>query len=495
MKSTRLLLLSAILLASGIADLRADDAAAIQPVNGSEFAGIVRVENESLDPDYRTPWNPGNISRGSGTGFLIGVNRFLTNAHVDSNSRLVYLKKINDPRPYKARILHIAHDCDLAMLELEDPTPFADVPPLQLGDIPRLNTEVIAVGYPIGGQRISVTRGVVSRIDFRPYSHSEVDFHLTIQVDAAINPGNSGGPVLQDGNVVGVAFQGYSGAVAQNVGYMIPFPVIERFLTDVEDGAYDHYVDLAIGEFNLLNPAQRRALGLEQNDVGVMVSDVNSAGSAGGKVEVTDVLLAIDGHPIASNGMVNIHGEEVNMNEIVERKFAGDHITLKVWRDGKAIDVDIALKRFLPYLMQAAQYDKKPEYLVFAGLVFQPLDRNLAGARGTDDLHVRYLFNHFVSDKLYEERPEVVILTSVLPDAINTHLQSLAGCAIDEVNGREIKSMLDLHEALNDPQPREYHVVKCLGQGLPIVLEASRVPEAQKRIMAQYGIPADHYIE
>ena len=276
---------------------------------------------------------------------------------------------------------------------------------------------------------------------------------------------------------------------------MIPVPVIGRFLTDVEDGVYDHYVDLAIGEFNLLNPAQRKALGLQQNDIGVMVSDVNSAGSAGGKVKITDVLLEIDGYPIASNGMVNINGEEVNMNEIVERKFAGDHITLKVWRKGKAIDVDIELKRFLPYLMQAAQYDKKPEYVVFAGLVFQPLDRNLVGARGTDDLQLRYLFNNYVSENLYEEHPEVVVLTSVLPDAINTHLQSLAGCAIEEVNGREIKSMQDLHEALNDAQPREYHVIKCLGKGLPIVLEASRVADAQKRIMAQYAIPAAHFIE
>ena len=495
MKSTRLLLLSAFLLNLGIADLRADDPAAIKPLNGSEFAGIVRVENESLVPDYRTPWNPGSINRGSGTGFLIGENRFLTNAHVVSNSRLVYVKKVNDPRPYKARILHIAHDCDLAMLELENPFPFVDVPPLQLGALPLLNTEVIAVGYPIGGQRISVTRGVVSRIDFRPYSHSSVDRHLAIQVDAAINPGNSGGPVLQDGNVVGVAFQGYSGAVAQNVGYMIPVPVIERFLTDVEDGVYDHYVDLALREFNLLNPAQRKALSIPQNDIGVMVSDVDGAGSAGGKVEVTDVLLAIDGYPIASNGMVNINSEEVNMHEIVERKFVGDTINLKIWRKGKEIEVDIELKRFLPYLMRAVQYDQKPEYVLFAGLVFQPLNRNLVGAHGVNDLQMRYLYNNYVSDNLYEDHPEVVILTSVLPDAINTHLSSLAGRVVEEVNGREIKSMQDLQEALNDAQPREYHVIKCLGNGRPIVLEASRVPEAQKRIMAQYAIPADHHLE
>src|SRR5206468_11763897 len=136
------------------------------------------------------------------------------------------------------------------------------------------------------------TNGVVSRIDFQSYSHSAVDAHLTIQTSAAINPGNSGGPVMQDGKVIGVAFQGYSGDVAQNVGYMIPTPVVQRFLKDIEDGHYDKYMDLSIVTTNLQNPAQRRALGLADDDRGVMVSSVASAGSAAGALKPGDVLLS-----------------------------------------------------------------------------------------------------------------------------------------------------------------------------------------------------------
>ncbi len=94
-------------------------------------------------------------------------------------------------------------------------------------------------------------------MDFQTYSHSAVDSHLACQIDAAINPGNSGGPVLQNGKVVGVAFQGYSGDVAQNVGYMIATPVLQHFLEDIADGHYDKYVDLAITPFRLQNPAER----------------------------------------------------------------------------------------------------------------------------------------------------------------------------------------------------------------------------------------------
>lgn len=52
-----------------------------------------------------------------------------------------------------------------------------------------------------------------------------------MQIDAPINPGNSGGPALAAGKVVGVAFQGFS--EMQNVGYIVPFPVIRHFLNDI----------------------------------------------------------------------------------------------------------------------------------------------------------------------------------------------------------------------------------------------------------------------
>src|SRR5207302_6990596 len=137
-----------------------------------------------------------------------------------------------------------------------------------------------------------------SRIDFQTFAHSAADMHLAIQIDAAINPGNSGGPVMQEGKVVGVAFQGYSGDVAQNVGYMIPTPVINRFLKDIEDGHYDKYMDLSITTLNLQNPAMRNALGLKDDDRGVFVSSVAAAGCSAGVLKVGDVLLAVDGLPI-----------------------------------------------------------------------------------------------------------------------------------------------------------------------------------------------------
>jgi len=464
-----------------------------QANNSSKYEAVVRIENSSLNPDYRSPWNTGRDSGGNGTGWLVGENKFLTNAHVVSNSRIIYIKKVGDAKPYRAKIVHIAHDCDLAMLELEDPSAFEGVTPFDIGKLPQLDTTVKVIGYPIGGERISITSGVVSRIDFLSYSHTSVDLHLTIQIDAAINPGNSGGPVIQNGKVVGVAFQGYSGNIAQNTGYMIPTPVIRRFLKDVEDGKYDHYVDLSMSDFPLLNPAQRKALGLANDGIGIMVAAAEEDGSAGGILKTGDVLLAIDGRPVKSNGLINYEGEDVNMNEIVERKFAGDVIKLKIWRQNKSIDTKVTLKRFLPYLIAAKKYDEKPRYIMFAGLAFQPLDRNLMAAHGMKNLQVRYHFDSYVSADIYKDRPEVIVLTSILPDSINSYFSNFKHSIVDEVNGVKVKTLKDVHNALARDNG-DYIIISLLGNGRPIVIERSKVEAAQKRIQEKYNVIKDHYL-
>ena len=483
----RLLLLSAFAIVT--LPGHAQEAAATPP----EWAGIVNIEVSVLFPDYREPWNAGQPSGGSGTGFLIGKNRFLTNAHVVSNATRILIRTPEDPKPHPAKIVHIAHDCDLALIEAENPAPFEKMTTLSFGSIPRLNTEVIAIGYPIGGDRMSVTRGVVSRIDFRPYSHTSVDSHLCVQVDAAINPGNSGGPVMQDGRVVGVAFQGFSGRVAQNVGYMIPVPVIKRFLKDIEDGRYDHYVDLAVSDFPVENPAQRKALGLKDDGVGVMIGDVEPAGTAGETLKPGDVILAIDGNPVLNNGLVRIEGDLVNMNEIVERKFAGDTIQLSYLRDGKKEDKSLKLKRFSPYVRLGSQYNQRPRYLVYAGLVFQPLDRNLVDAHQIRDATVNYVFERYLTDKLYVERPEPVVLTSILPDQVNTWLTPYAQSLVDEINGVPIKTLDDVKTALAR-KDKPFIEIRLHEKNRPLILRQDLAETAHPRIMQTYSIQEDSYL-
>lgn len=453
---------------------------------------VVRIEATGQLPNYVMPWAPGRMSGGVGSGFVIAGNRILTNAHVVSHARFITVSKQGDPKPYPATVEHIAHDADLAMLRVYDETFFEGMTPLEIGGIPALESTVSAFGYPIGGDRISVTRGVVSRIDFQTYAHTGADSHLTIQIDAAINPGNSGGPVLQDGKVVGVAFQGFSGDVAQNVGYMIPTPVINRFLQDVENGVYDRYVDLALTYFPLFNEAARRALGVEESDVGVLVGTVFGGGSADGFIKSGDVLLSIDGFPIASDGTVELENENVELAEIVERKFLGDKIAVEVLRNGELLTLEFPLKPF-PFLLMGSSYRDEPPFVTFGGLVFQPVDSDLIEAFNPGDFRLRFLFNTFLVDHLYRERPELVVLSSILADEINSHANEFRFQILDTINGEPVRDLADVARLLEEPS--EFYVFRFLGDARPLVLEASEVEKASARIKERYRVTKTKHLE
>jgi S1-C subfamily serine protease len=452
-------------------------------------ASMVRISTTAQQPDYSVPWNPGNVGSGVGAGFVIDGKRIMTNAHVVSNATFITVIKEGDPTPWEARVLHVAHDCDLAILGVYDERFFEGTKPLEFGGIPALESTVSAYGYPIGGDRLSVTTGVVSRIDFQPYSHSEVDSHLAIQIDAAINPGNSGGPVMQNGKVVGVAFQGFSGAVAQNVGYMIPTPVIRRFLKDVEDGSYDRYMDLAATYFPLLNPATRKALGVEEPDSGVLVGSVFDGGPSQGKLQPGDVILQVDGLKVYSDGKLDLEGERTEMAEVFERKFKGDEVKLKILRGGEEKDITLELDRPWPFDMQGRAYDKRPRFVLVGGLLFQPLNRDFLDSQKDVDTRLRYFFDFYVTDHLYREYPEVIVLSEILKDPVNTYAAPFKGGIVDKINGQRIRSLDDVAAAFE--QPGEFHVIEILGEGRPVVLERSALAGADERIRQRYGVTSD----
>jgi hypothetical protein len=287
--------------------------------------------------------------------------------------------------------------------------------------------------------------------------------------------------------VVGVAFQGFRGDVAQNVGYMIPTPVIRRFLKDVEDGKYDHYVDIAVRWMPLENPAMRKYLNRPNDGRGVVVTDVFSEGSSDGYLQKGDVLLSIDGHAIESDGSVRLEGKPVQLEEIVERKFAGEEVRLEVWREGKAETVQVPLKPADMFSMYEILYEPPPRYVLYGGLVFQPLTANLmAVMAGGADLRLKQKYTMFATDQMYRETPEPVILSAVLPDSSNVYLRGLAGQVVREINGRRIRVLLDVEPALAANGERT--VIRFEGDSRPAVLKRAEVDRSTPRIMAQYGI-------
>ena len=274
---------------------------------------VVRITSYRQSPDWSSPWRMKPTAAGHGSGFLIENGWILTNAHVVSDSKLLLINKLSSPEPFLAEVVSMAHDSDLALLRVKDAEFYTDMTPLAFGGIPKLRSPVQAYGYPLGGQDLSRTEGVVSRIEFGTYIHSGIDSHLLVQTDSAINPGNSGGPVIQEGLAIGVAFQ--SNLRLNDIGYFIPVPLIKRFIQDQRDGHYDGVPEIGIQTSSLLNRYQRKSLGLSDESGGVLVERIIPRSSAEGILEEGDVLLGVAGKSIDRAGMVHF-GEHLSLIHI-----------------------------------------------------------------------------------------------------------------------------------------------------------------------------------
>lgn len=453
----------------------------------------VNIHNTMQMDNFSNPWQAERPMQGSGTGFVIQGKRILTNAHVVSNSRFLEVQKNGDPKRYIARVRFAGHDCDLALLDVDDPDFFNGTQPVTFAEaLPKLGDTVTAIGFPLGGSRVSITRGVVSRIDHGSYAHSAVDQHLVLQVDAAINPGNSGGPVVFNGNVVGVAFQGLS--QGQNIGYAIPVPVIHHFLADIEDGTYDGYPELGVQYLELRNPAMRASLGVPSEESGVVVTWLDPFGSAVRDLIPGDVLLRLDDHNIAEDGTIELDGNPVAFTELLERRQSGDTVSFKIFRKGAILDLFIPLKNRPDPFVFRNLYDIQPEYAILGGLVFAPLSREIlktitSGFDGPNDQNLLYLSQYAKQDGYGLNHDECVIFIRRLPHPVNTYTDAFINGLVVSVNGAEIRNMKNLIDAFAKPEGG-FHVIRFAGTDDPLILNADAVTDAQMTILKQYGVPA-----
>ena len=150
----------------------------------------IKVFTTHVHPTYAMPWMRGEETRSTGSGFAAqlpalqpgdtlhrdardagaGARCVLTNAHVVENASLIQVRRAGAAEKYVARVVCIAHDLDLAMLVVTDDGFWTDsaLVAIKTG-IPRLASEVVAIGFPIGGDDVSATRRLQPQPQTRRY--------------------------------------------------------------------------------------------------------------------------------------------------------------------------------------------------------------------------------------------------------------------------------------------------------------------------------------
>jgi S1-C subfamily serine protease len=447
------------------------------------YSSVVRIFVTRQKPDYESPWQSRTPARGTGSGVVIGPGKVLTGAHVVANATFVQVQKVADPVKAVARVQAISHDCDLALLAIDNPAFMEGVAIEELGELPELRDRVSVVGYPVGGEEISITEGVVSRIEVQRYSHSQRHL-LAVTVDAAINRGNSGGPVFKDGKVTGIAFQTLNNA--KNIGELVPAPIIRKFLEGIEEKRPSKIPGLSIRTQNLENPLLRKRAGLSGAETGVLVTSIDYGGSCWGVLEVGDALLAIDNMNISTNGTVQyLNRFRTRFNVVLGNHFVGDSIAVKVLRAGAKLDLQIELKEVCKLVPRRA-HDKAPTYFIYGGLVFQVLCLDFLGTweEWWENAPPEFIYAYYNSVRS-KDRQEIIVLAQILADEINVGYEGLHNESVVSVNGVAPYDMKDFVRRIEGSN--EIVEIKTSYGGV-LVLEQQQTAIADERILKRYHI-------
>ena len=443
---------------------------------------MVKIYAVQIEPYYYDPWSMNRPVTTSGSGCIIEGNRILTNAHIVSDQSFVQVRRHGDAKKYTARVAAVSHAADLALLEVADRQFFDNITPLELGDLPQVQQEITVYGFPEGGDTLSITKGVVSRVEHDAYAHSSINL-LAVQIDAAINSGNSGGAVLEGEKISGVVMQYLEDS--ENIGYMVPTLLIKHFLNDLEDGSFDGIPDEGITVQTLENASLRGRYGLSGDQSGILVVSVAPGSPAEGKVEAGDVILNVDGYDVADDGTIEFRPRErTSVAYCVQLHQINETIRLQILRKGRVISVQIKLTRPTGSfdLVTRQRYDIRPTYYVYGGLIFIPLTQNYLMSWGEDwyndaPKNLVALFNY---GQTTVEGEEAIILSKVLPAEVNGGYHDYNDLRIVKTNGMRIHRLRDLIAAVEDGKKNRF-VEFTSERGLKIVLDRKKSGESAGR--------------
>lgn len=484
---------------------------------------VVKIHATGARPSYIQPWQVLHQKSWTGTGFVIEGHQIMTNAHVVQDQTVLHVQKQENPKKFRAKVLVVAHDLDLAIVAVEEEGFWDDLPCSKFADtIPHLYSEVKAVGFPTGGATVCVTKGIVSRVDAQVYVHARSSGLrsgarnaaeiIVLQIDAAINAGNSGGPAFdKDGEVVGIASSGMP--AQQNVGYIIPTCIVQMLLAEFKaSGKWSGISEAGFMWNPLESTSMRKFLHMGEHD-GVLVAEIAPMGALKNKLEVGDIITHIDGLDVTNEGAIPVDaaGQTVflDMNAQITRKGKGEMTTLRVLRKGEKLDVSAALGPIPSLAPRFHGYDAQPDFVLIGGIVF---------TRGSVPLRNQYFsistgqrppmdYDWLIYMEAFKEEPEheVVTVLTILENDVNVGYKAGSHGVLYKFNDQPVRNLAQLASLYGEAQrngTNEYMTFRFLqdadhmrqfpkssAEGPPdIVLERVAVEAADREICKTHQI-------
>jgi S1-C subfamily serine protease len=415
---------------------------------------VVKVFATMRYPDPFKPWTKQAPSEATASGVVIEGQRILTNAHVVLYATQVQIQANAAGDKMPATVLAVAPGIDLAVLQVDDASFFDTHPPVaRASKLPRIKDAVLAYGFPTGGNSLSITKGIVSRIEFVAYNFPVSG--LRIQIDAAINPGNSGGPAIAGDKMIGLAFSKLGGDT-QNIGYIIPNEEVELFLKDIADGHYDGKPAMYDELQTLENPALREYLKLDKSVEGMVVHRPDKTDAAY-PLKEWDVLTRVGDTPIDNQGMIKLDKDlRVSFAYLIQHLASNGRVPMTLVRAGKSLQIQLPVSAEHPTLLTDL-HGRYPSYFIYGPLVFSTATwqfvsgfENKAGLLRLLGAVKSPLITRALDPPDAETEELVVISSPFFPHKLANGYSNAQGSVVKSVNGTHVRSLKHLVALLRD---------------------------------------------
>jgi S1-C subfamily serine protease len=455
---------------------------------------VVKVFSTVRFADPYKPWAKQSPVDVTGSGVVIEGRRILTNAHVVDYASQVQIQANQAGDKISATVEAIAPGIDLAVLKLDDESFFDTHPPLvRAKALPGIKDVVLAYGFPEGGNSLSITKGIVSRVEFTPYNFPVSG--LRIQVDAAINPGNSGGPAVVGDKMIGLTFSRLNDA--ENIGYIIPSEEIDLFLQDIADGHYDGKAAMFDALQTLENPALRLFLKLPPAIHGMVVNKPYKDDPAY-PLKEWDVITKIGDTPVDDQGMIKLGDDlRVRFQYQIQHIAANGTVPLTIVRSGQPMTINLPVSANYPRLI-AGLNGGYPSYFIYGPLVFSTateeyLDgymRSKYGASVLAAMSIRAnpLVTRMSDQSTFPGEGLVVIASPFFPHKLAQGYGNPRSEVLKTVNGIPVKNLAHLVEILRDAKD-EFITIECdTRYGETMIFPRAQMLAATDEILTDNGV-------
>lgn len=463
------------------------------PAGKPKVLSLVRVNVTGQPYDYFRPWQKKPPFSKRALGAVLSQGRVLVTADLVANQNYVELERAESGEKIAANVQVVDYEANLALLEPAEKKFLDGITPLEVAVDTVVGDRLAAWQLEPTGALV-VTEGLVTTVQMMRYP-IEVGQFLAYRMSISMQYRDSSYtvPLVKNNKLAGLLLR-YD--PRSQVLDAIPGPIITHFLKETESEHYRGFPSVGFSFFPTRDPQLRSFAGETGKPGGVYVTSVDpNTSTAKAGLQVGDIVTAIGDNEIDQNGnyIDPLYGKIEFTNLLTAHAHAGDSVPIKVQRSGKPMQLNLALEHrsAKDYVVPPYNLDQPPPYYVLGGMIFLELSRQYLkewGANWLKEAPQRFVYlDRFQSELFPEGDRKVVIVSQILPANTTVGYEDLAYLTLKKVNGKEIKSLPDLAQAVQQPIDG-FIKIETEEDPKQLELDAEQVAAEGPALQQNYGI-------